>query len=182
MTLIAALAIATSRPSFVEKRPPWLDDMLAGYALLNDGTHSDVGVFDPAKKFYLVRYGECDGAYLTMVLTADRKVVSDIGYFIPNYIGGETEGSLKLKQKALPSLSTGKGVRIGDSPERLQQVLGKPNHTQKTGNRNQFREYVYTTKLKERRHGENWVIEYTANYVFKNGKLIEIRFGRYFDM
>lgn len=173
--LISALIVGSLMGSGSGKAPTWLDLKVAGYALKFDDQNPMIGVHDAKSGFYLVRGVECDGAHLRVTLTRDRKIVSDEGYQIPGYkpVDG-IERYLTLKEKPLSTLSTGKGIKIGDSPQRVRTLLGAATKTQKTGSRKQFDEMTYFWR--DVKNGEGW--EWTNTYTFKGGKLIEISFNR----
>jgi hypothetical protein len=150
--------------------PKWLDNILAGYKI--SSAHGAVGVYDAATGYMLVRDIVCDGADVTLVLTRDRKEISEnYDYLIPNYTSAKAADQLQpMKLKALP-LTTGKGVKIGDLMEDVREKLGPPTKIEKP---EQFTSYVYTYVTG---HAEDDK-EYTEAYTFKAGKLIEIIFSR----
>jgi len=164
-------AFSVTSPSMGDHAPSWYDQKLAGYLLLFDERHDVVAVSDPKSGYFLVRSAECDGALLSLVLTRDRKMVSEMGFKVPNYKTKEA-GEQKILIKPIPSLSTGKGVTIGDSPDQVRQRLGPPTKTKHTGGRKQFVELVYTWKSGK---GEDET-DIEETYTFKGGKLIEIEF------
>lgn len=165
-----ALAILLSISGHLKPAPKWLDKTLAGYEISSE--HGAVGVYDPATGYMLVRDIVCDGADVTLVLTRDRKEISsDYQYAIPNYTASTATDELKpMKLKALP-LSTGKGVKIGDSMEDVKARLGPPTTIDKPGN---FVSYVYSYVTGRNMDGQ----EYTETYTFKADRLIEIIFSR----
>lgn len=145
--------------------PRWLDTEIAGYALKSDPT---VGVHDPKRGYFLVRTIECDGAIVTLTLTRDRNVVSGEGYAVPAFTPREgTPGNLKLVEKPLPSLATGKGVAIGASTDAVRARLGSPTRTKPHA---AFLDYVYAWRQHATTHEQR--------YTFKAGRLIEIQFFR----
>jgi hypothetical protein len=149
--------------------PGWMDFTIAGYALKYDRAHSQALIFDKARGFYLRREIECDGGILTLELTRDRRDVADGENVID---GRDVHGAL---HKSLRSLSTGKGITIGDTPSKVVNRLGKPSKIERSGERRQFTDYVYIWKSKE--SGGN-PLEYTETYTFKRSLLIQIVFFR----
>ncbi len=149
--------------------PKWFDKTLAGYELVSAGT---VGVYDAATGFMLIRDIECDGADVTLVLTRDRKEISkDYQYAVPNYTSTVSpEFQKPMKLKALP-LTTGKGVKIGDTMDDVKEKLGPPTKLDKT---EKFVSYVYSFVTGPANEGD----EYTETYTFKADKLIEIIFSK----
>jgi hypothetical protein len=168
-------AIALTGLLFGPNKPPaWLDTKLAGYVLVHDESHNVLCVYDKGTGYFLERGAECDGAIQWLVLTRDRNIPANEGYAIPGFVPKDrSAGTEKLILKALPSLSTGKGVKIGDTPSQLTRRLGKPTTIEKGGSRKQFTDYVF--KWADG-HGE-MASHYVERYVFKAGKLIEIHFG-----
>lgn len=158
--------------------PRWLDDSLAGYAFAYDETHKGVGVRDPKTGFMLLRNIECDSGLLTLILTRDRREVVAQGFKVPGIRTQEGyEGEMPILAKALPRLKTGKGLAIGDSPDSVRARLGKPTHTKRHG---PFVDYVYSARFA---HYDPWIKDtlkatYEQRYVFKTGRLIEVRFFR----
>jgi hypothetical protein len=158
-----AFCIAATPP----KEPRWLDRMVAGYALQYDDTHGTTCVFDAKSKYFILRDVECDGADISVILTRDRNIVAGQGYHVPGFTPRDSEnGDRVITNKPLPSLATGKGVRIGDGPSRVERILGKPRRIEHSGSRKQFLDFLFT-----------WS-DYTERYTFKAGKLIEISFAR----
>ncbi len=111
-----------------------------------------------------MRTVECDGGILGLVLTRDRHVVAQDGYSVPS-LG--KKGDMALTTKALPSLRTGKGVVIGDSPNAVRTRLGAPTKVTPHG---RFVDYVY-----KGRRGDG---DHEQTYTFKAGRLIEVSFFR----
>lgn len=166
------LALVTVFSPVIAKAPAWLDKSLAGYQVASDGARSQAGVYDPKRDFYLVRGIECDGAHINVTLTRDRHVVSNWGYQVPSL--PDVKGYLPLQTKPLPSLATSHGVRIGDDEKALRSRLGAPTSITRSGNRNQFRNHSYVWRNVKSGVGEIW----TNEYVFKEGRLIEMTFSR----
>ncbi len=174
ISLTSALLLS---PQHNGARPPkWLDTKLAGYLLAHDDKRGQAGVFDKRTGFHLVRTIDCDGAHIMVMLTRDRREVSNQGYKVHkgHELHIEDTSWRPLDNKPLPSLSTGKGVRIGDSPQRVRARLGAPRTVKRTGARKQFLEYTYLWKNVKNGVGTEWRNRYT----FKAGKLIEIAFNR----
>lgn len=170
LTLLIALALAGSG-----KAPAWFDRSVAGYALQYDETHGQAGIHDPKTNYYLLRSIECDGAHLTVILTRDRTIMTSNGYRVPNFKDPSgAEGYTAVVEKPLSSLSTSKGVRIGDTPSQVKARLGKPTEIKTTGSRKQFVELDYVWRDIKNGEGHIW----TNSYTFKQGKLIEITFNR----
>jgi hypothetical protein len=169
MVLVALLTVV-SPP--LAKAPAWLDKSLAGYKVAVDGSQSQAGVYDSKRDFYLVRGIECDGAHINVTLTRDRHIVTNWGYQVPSLSGNA--GYQPLQNKPLASLATGRGVQIGDDEKALKARLGAPTSITRSGNRNQFRNHAYVWRNVKNGTGEIW----TNEYVFKEGKLIEINFSR----
>lgn len=175
MSLVVAFALGLNFSH--QPAPKWFSPLLAGYLLENDETHRDVGVYDKKTGYYLVRYAECDGANLTLLLTRDRKMIQDQGYRVPSL--PESEGnSHRLTEKPLPSLKTGKGIEIGDTQAQVQARLGKPQKVAKEGPANQYNVLSYQASAKgDPKTGELgrfWL----QRYVFKENRLIEVCFYR----
>lgn len=154
--------------------PSWLDHTLAGYAFCVDEFRPDVNIQDPASGFFLVRSSECDGAYVTVLLTRDRRLVKKRGYTLPNEPHEDTS-SFHITPKKLPTLATGKGIKIGDSETRLKSILGRNYKLSVEGSRGQFRVYQYSWEDKS---VESMTVSYTQAYTFKAGRLIEVQFSK----
>lgn len=170
--MICALVFASLVTSH-SKPPAWLDRKLAGYLLVDDEKHTDVCVYDQKTGFILERGIECDGGIIYLVLTRDRNVPATEGYIVPGFKTGESESERnKVVLKSLPSLSTGKGVTIGDTPKMLESRLGRPTRIKRSGSREQFLDYVF-----EWSEGKGDLDStYTETFTFKAGRLIEINF------
>ncbi len=163
MLLVATLAVAAS--------PRWLDRTLAGYALAVDGRREMIGVHDTKRGFYLLRTTECDGAILTLTLTHDRNVVTDQGFSVPEFEPKHSDnGSIALVERTLPSLRTGKGVVVGDTPNAVRLRLGSPTRTKRHA---PFLDFVYEGHTREARR-----TDHVQRYTFKSGRLVEIQFFR----
>ena len=177
--LAASILLVTTAlgPKTTHKAPAWLDYSIATYILRADETHEALAVFDAKTGYFLIRDNECDGGIITLILTKDRNEVANLGYRVPNFKRSDNEESiLKLTFKSLPSLSTGLGIRIGDSEATLTKRFGKPKEINISGSRDQFTEYNY--KWKTRKDDSDG--EFDETYIFKAGKLIEIMFVRDF--
>ncbi len=162
--MLALLATAV-----IGSAPRWFDTMVAGYALTYDETRKPIGISDPKSGFFLLRTVECDGALLGLVLTQDRHVIANEGYAVPSI---KAEGDMKLTVKPLPSLGTGKGVKIGDGTSQVQVKLGKPTRIERSGARKQFVDYVYIWP-----HGKSDTDgKDTQTYTFKANRLVEVNF------
>jgi len=148
--------------------PAWFDTTLAGYKFAYDEKHGSIAVHDPKSGFFLVREIECDGGLVSLLLTRDRKVVADNGFSVTGYSASDSVLP-KVVEKPLPSLSTGKGLSIGDSEAKLKALYGKPKSVQFEGNAKQFRVCSYKLKTDA---------DYEARYTFKVGKLIEVSLFR----
>lgn len=70
----------------------------------------------------------------------------------------------------LPSLAAGNGVAIGDRPERLRRLLGRPNSTERA--RGQRGALTFTYRYRYGKRGSRR--KYEADYTFRNGRLWEI--------
>lgn len=157
LVVVCLVAVASPHPA-----PRWMDRLLAGYLLANDEKHATMTVQDTRSDYILARSGECDGAYQTLILSRDRKALQEGGYL---YLEGQ-----HLERKALPSLASGKGLRIGDGPSRMIRLLGKPKKALKEGDRKQYRTYVYS--------GRFGGFDYDERYTFRGERLVEVRFNR----
>ncbi len=171
VALVAAAVLGMN--SGPNHRPRWYDDMLAGYALAYDKAHSTVGVYDPKSRYMLVRTVDCDGADVMLLLTRDRNKIREFGYKIPDGTPAKEGQVQTMNVKPLPSLTTGKGPKIGDPPSRIEQVLGHGHKTSRTGPARQFLNYQYLLVAGK---GDE-ATSYDETYTFKQGKLIEISFG-----
>lgn len=171
--VVVALSVAQMHSQFGKRLPHWFDKTLAGYAFAYDQKHEPVAIYDPKTRFMLLRDVECDGADLTLLLTRDRYEMLQYGFLAPDFrpAGKHDEGQ-KMKVKPLTSLSTGKGVTIGDSPEQTVAKLGRPKKIDKTGRNKQYLNYRYSWT---RGRGEDGT-QYDQTYTFKGGKLIEVMF------
>jgi hypothetical protein len=156
------------------KMPAGFDNLIAGYAFAYDEKHNQACTYDSKSGYCIMRSIECDGADLTLLLTHDRYLIEGMGYDVPNFGKVDSSPSMKLIVKPLPSLSTGKGVRIGYTPAQLRFKLGRPTKIEKSGSRHQFTDYVYHYIDGTKDDGD----DFTQTYTFKAGKLIEIRFSR----
>ena len=168
------VALTLARPAHAAHQPKWVDSMLAGYALLDDEKHRDVAVYDEKTGFFIVREAECDGGLLTLLLTRDRSLLKNFGFRMPGKGDADHDEYKAVTLKPLPSLSTGKGVAIGDTCEDVEKRLGKPTKVKKSGASEQFLDYVYSWKSGK----GDYTTEYDETYTFKAGKLIQINFFR----
>lgn len=157
---IVALALGSLGFASGSKAPAWFDRSIAGYVLAYDEQHGQTFVRDPKSGFFILRTIECDGAHVSLLLTRDSKLTS----------GYQTE----YQKKPITPLSTGKGIRIGDSQAAVRKKLGTPTKNLRTGDRKQFVEYRYEWHDVKNGEGHDWANVYT----FKQGKLIEIWFQR----
>ncbi|HZH97387.1 MAG TPA: hypothetical protein VEX38_00325 [Fimbriimonadaceae bacterium] len=172
--LLTVGLLATVTLSVAGKEPPkWLDKKVAGYLVAFDDLRQPVGIFDKKQGLYLLRMVECDGGHLGVLLTRDRHLVSNWGHKVPNF-KTQNEGVVPLTEKPLPSLATGKGIKLGATPGDVTSKLGRPGKIQKSGPRKQFTDYLYTWRNVVKGEGEEWLNRYT----FKEGRLIEIEFRR----
>jgi hypothetical protein len=166
--MVGSLVLLLASRHSVHHPPVWFDRTVAGYVLKNEM----LGVVDPRSGFYVVRDGDCDGAFLSLTLTRDRHIVKNAGYRVPSLDPTPSgDGSRPLATKRLSPLSTGKGVAIGFSPSRVAARLGHPTKIQHSGDRKQFLDYVY--RLEEKASGAS----YEQTYTFKQGRLIQIEFS-----
>jgi hypothetical protein len=168
MILVGVCAIQFIAPKF----PAWMDWTIAGYALKYDEVHSPITIHDHRSGYYLVRAVDCDGAYLSLYLTKDKKFLKEIGTDL-NEEGGQRDGDSPIA-KNLPALKTGKGISIGDTPTQIRHLLGKPT--------SEIRDRVKKSKLKLTYRfitGKNDdAVTYEETYSFQNGKLAVIAFYR----
>lgn len=144
--------------------PKWLETKVAGRNV------KYVGIHDSRNGYYLIGGGDCDGAHRRLTLTRDRRIVANEGYkVVAPELGLKGDGYKTLQEARLP-LSTGKGVRIGDTPRKVVAKLGNPTRTELSGSRKQFVEFHYDWN--DVKNGEGVI--YGNTYVFKAGRLIEI--------
>ncbi len=156
--MVGSLVLLLVSRHTVHHPPIWFDRRVTGYSLKN----APLGVFDAKSGFYVVRAGDCDGAFLSITLTRDRHIVKNAGYRVPSLDASKDgDESKRLAAKRLSPLSTGKGVRIGFSPSRVAARLGRPTQIQRSGERKQFVDYVY--RLEERPDGASYQQTYTFN-------------------
>jgi hypothetical protein len=173
MLTTLAFALAVGSPAHP---PKWFSLKLAGHRL-ESGEKDTEGIYDRATGFYLFRTGECDGAYIGLVLTRDRNEVTQAGYYVPNFTPKEHgNGKERLRHRHLASLSTGGGVRIGDSMEAVRRRLGRPTSLDQDDSKARYPIYVYEWREK----GPDARV-YEQRYTFKEGKLIEIQLSRGMD-
>ena len=177
---IAAVLFGVLTPALnADHLPKWVDTKIAGYVFEPVAGTTNICVFDTKSGYYFLRNGECDGAYVSLVLTRDRKIISDYGYAIPGYKStSENEPYLQIKNRPLSNLSTGKGIRIGDKPATVMAKLGKPKTISLTGGKFQFTNYIYEIEKEGGTNHAGDTTAYTETYTFKTGKLIEITFDR----
>lgn len=155
MSLATVFLLAVvSKPE--RRAPAWFDTLLAGYSLAYDERRRPVAVADPKTGYYLWRDTECDGADVTLVLTPD---VKEIQTEVPD---------ARLVRKPLPSLSTGKGIRIGDPAIRLAETLGKASRVEASTTVKGATDYVYHWSSKARAYDET--------YTVKAGVVVRIEF------
>jgi hypothetical protein len=157
------------------KPPAWFDKSVAGYVLQWDDKHPGGCFFDSKKGFYVMRVPECDGSHLSLILTRDRKMVAGSAFHVkdlPKSMG--ENGYDTVHSASFRSLATGKGISIGDSQSVVRAKLGAPSKQEKAGNRKQFLEWTYLWRDVKKGVGAEW----QNIYVFKTGKLIEVRFHR----
>ncbi|HLK16553.1 MAG TPA: hypothetical protein VKT78_17235, partial [Fimbriimonadaceae bacterium] len=164
-------AASVPPPAHIQGAPRWLDFSIAGYAFAYDEKHTVTTVHDKKRGFFIKREVECDGGLLSLELTRDRHDVLE---------AFDMEGhplSPSSVEKPLPSLTTGKGVTIGDSPATVAKRLGKPTKVERTGSRGQYLDYEYVWQ--EPKSGDDDLqASYDEVYTFKKGKLIQIVFSR----
>lgn len=160
---LLAVAISALGP---KPEPAWFDTLIAGYLFAYDQSHTNLTVRDPASGYFLSRDVECDGGILVLTLGRNEPGFGDYRVSPPE--GSETE----VKVKRLPTLATGKGLRIGDSEDHVASVLGKP--TKRTREEPGLRVLHYSWK--EGRGDESWDNE--QSYIFRAGKLIAVQFSR----
>src|SRR5476651_1285771 len=143
--VFATLAfVALSRP-LSHNAPKWLDQTLAGYAFQYDEKHGQAAVYDATKGFFILREIDCDGAVVSLTLTRDRNIVVGQGYIVPDFkTKSDQTGAQPLTLKPLPSLSSGKGVTIGDSGTQVQSRLGPPTVRHHSGEKKQYVDLVYS--------------------------------------
>jgi hypothetical protein len=151
--------------------PRWYDTEVAGYVMDSSEKHRPLAVHDGKTGFFLVRDVECDGADITVLLTRDHSMMRQFGVSMP----GAEPAELTLQEKRLPSLSTGKGIRIGDTEGRMREILGKPTKVEISGSRDQYEDCIYQWKCPRDRFGLERAIE--ERYTFKAGSLIEVEFS-----
>jgi hypothetical protein len=73
----------------------------------------------------------------------------------------------EMRAGTLPSLATGHGVVIGDTPRQVQRKIGKPTRTRRTGRKWQQRIDTYSARIRDRRGP--W--QYQAVYTYRKGRL-----------
>jgi len=156
----------------VVERHGWYDTLLAGYAVDSSSSHRPIAVHDAKSGYFLIRDIESDGGDIMLILTRDHAVLNEYGARPP----GTPDTVLPIQEKALPSLSTGKGVRIGDSEARVRTLLGSPTKVELSGSRKQFRDCRYLWHNRIDQFGNKTDVE--DRYTFKAGRLIEIAFSK----
>lgn len=165
LSAVIGLASHTSTPG-------WLDNKVAGYVMDGGSEDSNIGVYDKRSGFFMIRDFECDGAIKSILLTRDRKLVADQGFYVPGFSPNDRRGYSKLIEKPLRSLETGKGVKIGDSQADVRRRLGFPTEAKHTGARKQFVDYEYRLHVGK---GDDAEVD-EQRYTFKANKLIQIDF------
>jgi hypothetical protein len=165
MVLAVALISFLTLPKHpLPPEPKWLDDQIAGY-MFDQG--SSIVVYDKARGFFVKRSFECDGAISILELTRDRREALGIS-------GGEFDWR-DVFYRGLRNLSTRKGIKIGDNPNGVREILGKPTKVRSSGDHVQYLDYEYDWVP----HPKDQYPEHIgALYTFKRGKLIQIVFSR----
>jgi hypothetical protein len=152
--------------------PSWFDDTLAGFKLAFDQHNNQAGIYDPSTGYMFVRDIAGDGSDIALLLTKDRKEVSQYNFAIPNYKVKDPDLAYrKLEVRRLKDLSTGKGLKIGSTVTSVHSLLGKPTKAEKDG---KFLVYTYSARIGKMPD----LFDYTEKYTFKAGRVIEIYFGK----
>ena len=157
--------------------PWWVTDTFTGLpnfdseALEDDGI---TGIYDPRSGFMYFEGGDC-GDHI-QVVTRDRYEMAEEGYDVPNFepLYGRHNGTEDMLTGRL-TLTTTRGVKIGDDPDQLVALVGKPHKIEVQGSRSQFRVYHYE------RHDDDQSRSFDEDYTFKANKLIEITLESYDD-
>lgn len=138
--------------------PKNVDISVAGYVIQKD----PVTIYDKTSGFYLMRSVECDGSHRSIVLTKRRE---QTGWYQGAYLS-------EYHERELAYLRTGRGIAIGDGVKKVIRVLGKPTETIK---KDKWEGLLFVGKV---RYAPGEGVNYTSEYVFENGKLIEVRLGQ----
>ena len=135
--------------------------MLAGYSTEK---HGQVVFRDARTGYYLLRNTECDGSHVKLVLSHDPAVLKGWGVSVD---GPATTGDLR-------SLTTGRGIRIGDSRARVQQIMGSPTWQGTSKFTRWERAWSYHRLFGTQTDG----VEYITLFRFRNGLVTGIELDR----
>jgi hypothetical protein len=160
--LLAVLLLPTASTAAKPPRPPGYVSRIVAGVELSGG--EEIRVYDSRTGYYLVRWRECCGGPTGLLLTPSRQKAAE-------------EVDLEsLKTRPIRSLATGHGVAIGDTLQTVRQKLGMPTRLPRRGRRAQEWTYTYLYRYPD---GAS-VMEYRADYTFRDGRLRQIELAENF--
>ncbi len=131
---------------------------------------------DPGTGWFALKTRECDGAHVAIIITKDRNVVEENGFDVPGFGREEKDfGSGEAIQRKSFAPKTRNKIAVGSKISTVVRILGTPTARFREGTRKQFEVLQYKAVLMtDKENGKS--LENT--YVFKEGRLIEIRLFR----
>ncbi len=154
--LLSVFAVASN--SYAQTPPKFVTYVLAGKDMKKSkATKQATATHDKKKGYYLVSDTDAK-TYRSLLLIKPQELKND-----------ESIGDLKVNSGTLSSLSTGHGVKIGDSEQTVIKKIGKPTSREKDaalGELTLF--YTYTG-------GKIYGWSYSSWYSFRKGKVAAIR-------
>ncbi|MBB6049190.1 hypothetical protein [Armatimonas rosea] len=134
-----------------------LEFLLAGYTIEKS---TEVHLRDPKTGYVLVRSGDCDGAlkHLRLFPSAEEMSRSTDAAWVSD---------LKFEAKPLP-LETGRGISIGDRPEKIFREMGKPTWRGGSTYMPGDEVWSYHHRVGTPKQG----VEYKALFRFRRGRVV----------
>lgn len=146
--------------------PTGVAQSISGYSVEGRKV-SQCCAFDVKSGYYLVKTVDCDWSEVSVTITKDRRIVADHGFVI----GGPPTEYSTPKPEPL-RLETNLGEAIGMTRAQLTQRRGTPTRTAVRGAHREFWCALYRkVRMTSKSEGAVW----DNTYIFKNGRLIEIR-------
>jgi len=135
---------------------------LAGFSIENKKSFAFI---DPKTNYILVRAGECDGAHRSLRVYRNRARLKQ---------SEDAHLANRLQLKVLPKLVTSQGIKLGDTQERVRQLLGSPTWSGGSLWRTKETVWSYHTLKGTRDKG----IEYITLFRFEEGRIMGIELMR----
>jgi len=102
-------------------KPGWYDASI-GRLSIRPERDATVAFYDHRSRYALICCSEEVGGTLT--LTRDREAIRDLNVALRGW--KMDSNGVRARPADLRKVRTGKGIRIGDSPDRVRRVLGEP--------------------------------------------------------